>query len=386
MKQKLTLLLLALVTSIGAWATVTMPTLTTDTDNPTYYVIQNYRSFKFANFAGASAQLTQVESASAGVAALWYFVENGSGVSIVSASDPSLKLATTSSATADGAVWYLPENPYNAGTFCVCLTSDATANNCWDDQGSHTTIGYWHPSATDNEGTSWYISEIPVTKAEVDAGTVNLTSALSKLEVSAQVLARLAPLSGLSVYTDANVAAVRNAADETALNTALKAFETNISVLCRSGNYLVVGESACSFVETPIEYNQVIQLESAGSGCFYLKGYKSGKYIGQVRMSAAVSTTDDASIPFYFQSYNGYTVIKDQTGGDYAYIHNGGSGCVGWVASEDNTQHTIAEVELPAAFVNVTYHLMVGGVDKAQTTVECGVGDAPDASGVFVFL
>ena len=370
--KKILLLLCALLGTVGAWAAVTQPTLTTDANNPTYYVIQNFRSGKYANYAGASAQLLQVTSADAGATSLWYFMANGDGVSIVPATDPSLKLASHSSATAEGAVWYLPENPYKSGVFCVSLTSGATAN-CWDDQGGHTTIGYWQPAANDNEGTSWNIVEIPVTKAEVDAGTVDLSWALTKSDV----LARLAPLSSLSVYTAANITAVRNAANESELNAALKAFETNITLFCRSNKYLVVGESACSYVASPEGYEEVIQLESAGIGTFYLKGYKSGKYISEVRQSTAVNTTETPNIRFYFQNYNGYTVVRDYTGNDYAYIHNGGSGCVGWVSSADNTQHTIQEVELPAEIVNVTYHLMVGGVDKAQASVECGVGDAP---------
>ena len=262
------------------------------------------------------------------------------------------------------------------------MTSGATAN-CWDDQSGK--IGYWQPASNDFEGTSWNIIEAPVTKAEVDAGTVAF--ALTK----AEVLGRIAPLSSMSVYTDANIAAVKNAADETALNTALKAFETSISLYCRSGKYLVVGESACSFAQYPTGYRETIMLESAGNGYFYLKGYRTEKYIGKVRQSTAVSTaatadaTENNGVPFYFKSYNGYTVVKDITGGDYAYIHNGGSGCVGWLANAANSQYNIAEVTLPSAIVNVTYHLMVGGVDKLQSTVECGVGDAPSVIGTFQY-
>ena len=357
-------------------AAVTQPTLTTDPSNPTYYLIQNFRSGKYANYAGASAQLQQVATADAGVSSLWYFVANGEGVSIVPATAPDLKLASTTSATADGAVWYLPENPYKSGVFCVSLTSGATAN-CWDDQGGHTTIGYWQPAANDNEGTSWNIVEIAVTKSEVDAGTVDLSWALTKLDV----LARLAPLASLSVYTDANIAAVRNATNETEMNNALKAFEANISLFCRSNKYLVVGESACSYVSSPTGYEEAIQLESAGNGNFYLKGYKSEKYIGNVTISQAINTDATPTTAFYFQSYNGYTVVRPSDTAasydGYRYIHNGGSGCVGWEPAGTNTQHTIAEVELPAELVNVTYHLMVGSVEKAQASVECGVGDAP---------
>ena len=368
--RKTLLLLCALLCAAGAWAAVTTPTLTTDPSNPTYYLIQNFRSGKYANYAGASAQLTQVAPDAATQTALWYFMENGEGVSIIPATDPSLKLATSSSATADGAVWYLKENPYNTGYFCVSLNNNLSSN-CWDDQSNHTAIGYWQPNGNDYEGTSWDIIEIPITKSEVDAGTLEL--AFKKLEV----LERLAPLSSFAAYTDANLNAVRSAADDAALSSALKAFETNITLLCRSGKYLVAGESACSFVESPTGFEEVIQLESVGDGTFYLKGYKSGKYIGQVRQSAAVSTTATPEVSFYFQNYNGYTVVRDKTGGNYAYIHNGGSGCVGWEAPGANTQHTMAEVNLPAQTVNVTYHIMVGGVEKAQATIECGVGDAP---------
>lgn len=376
-KQKLILMLLALFTTLGAWATVTQPTLTTDADNPTYYVIQNFRSGKYANYAGASLQLQQVTTADAGTTSLWYFMENSDGVSIIPATAPDLKLESHSSATADGAVWYTLENPYKAGYFCVSRSSNASAN-CWDDQSG--AIGYWQPAANDNDGTSWIIREVPVTKAEVDAGTVDLPFILKKLDA----LARLVPLASLSVYTDANVAAVRNAADATALNEALEAFETNISLFCRSEKYLVVGESACSYVATPSEYQEVIQLKSAGDGTFYLKGYNSKRYVGDVTASEAIGTDETPTTAFYFQKYNGYTVVRPSDTAasydTYRYIHNGGSGCVGWEAAGVNTQHTIAEAEFP-----VTYHMMLNGVDVAQATVGNVVGATPSVPAALTY-
>ena len=154
-------LLLAAVLSMIAWtgvmAGVTQPTLTTDPSNPAFYTIKNFRSGKYATYTGASSQLSQETALSK--AGLWFFVKNGDGVSIVPAKDPSVKLATTSSATETGAVWYLVENPYKEGYFCVTLSNTAS-NNCWDDQSSSTKIGYWQPSAGDNEGTSWIIEPL----------------------------------------------------------------------------------------------------------------------------------------------------------------------------------------------------------------------------------
>ena len=171
-------LLLAAVLSIIAWtgvmATVTQPTLTTDPSNPALYTIKSLRTGKYATYTGRSSQLSQ-EVSSAKVS-LWYFEANGAGVSIIPYTDPSVKLASHSSATETGSVWYLVENPYNAGYFCVTLSSNASSD-CWDDQGNQTKIGYWRPSASDYQGTSWIIepfdveNPIDVTYELYDGGT-----------------------------------------------------------------------------------------------------------------------------------------------------------------------------------------------------------------------
>ena len=151
-------LLLATMLSLFAWtgvmATVTQPTLTTDPNNPVLYTIKNFRSGNYATFTGRTTQLSQEVSLSK--ASLWYFEANGTGVNIVPYTDPSVKLVSNASANETGSVWYLVENPYKSGCFCVSLSNNASSN-CWDDQGNHAKIGYWQPSASDNEGTSWVI-------------------------------------------------------------------------------------------------------------------------------------------------------------------------------------------------------------------------------------
>ena len=318
---------------------VFQPTLTTDANNPTYYVIKNFRSGKYANYVDASTQMTQESSLSLNT--LWYFVENSDGVSIVPAADPAVKLATISSATADGAVWYIAENKCNPGYYCISLNSGQNSN-CWDANGAGTLVGTWQPAATDFGGTSWVIAETAVTKADIDGG--DLSSALTDAAFAvdkASAIARLASLSSLSVYTDAKITDVRNAANVTALNTALEAFNTNITMLCRSNKYLNVGESAGSFETT----QSVIQLVSAGGGAFYLKGKASGKYMGNVVTSTAINTDATPTVAFYIEPYNGYIVARptDVSFEAQRYIHNGGSGCVGWGPNANNTQFTISE-------------------------------------------
>lgn len=153
--KKLLLIVCALLATVGAWATVTQPTLTTDANNPIYYTIGSYNRGGYLTYNGASANLTHVAATKA---SLWYFMENGEGVSIIPAADPSVKLATVNSATADGAIWYLKENPYNNGYFCISLTSDLSAN-CIDANSSGTGTGTWNPRSNDYAGTSWTLEE-----------------------------------------------------------------------------------------------------------------------------------------------------------------------------------------------------------------------------------
>ena len=155
--KKLLLLLTALLTlgAGGAWAEVTQPTLTTDVNKPIYYTIGSFDRGGYLTYNGANANLTHVAATKA---SLWYFMENGEGVSIIPAVDPTVKLATVNSATAAGAVWYLKENPHNPGYFCISLTSNLSVN-CIDANNYDTGTGYYQPYSNDYAGTSWAIEE-----------------------------------------------------------------------------------------------------------------------------------------------------------------------------------------------------------------------------------
>ena len=156
MKRITTILTLLMLLCLGAQATVTQPTLSTN-ESKTYYTIKNYRSGNYATYLGESTQLGQRNGIT--YAAVWYFEESGTGVKIVPASAPTKKMASNSSATAEGSTWYLVENPYNDGYFCISLNSDLSGN-CWDDAGSNGSIGYYNPRKEDYMGTSWVIEAI----------------------------------------------------------------------------------------------------------------------------------------------------------------------------------------------------------------------------------
>ena len=174
MRTKLILLLALLALCGSGWATVTQPTLTTDVNNPVYYKIGSYDRGGFLTYNGASSNVTHEGLSPDG---LWYFVQNGEGVSIVPKADPSVKLVTHSSANATGAVWYLVENPYNPGYFCVTLSSNASSN-CLDASNAGFGVGYYQPYSTDYAGTSWSITLVTsdeITTLSSDYSTNQLT-------------------------------------------------------------------------------------------------------------------------------------------------------------------------------------------------------------------
>lgn len=146
--RKIYLFMLTLLCAVGAWADVSELKVS-DGSNTYYYLIKNYRSGKFAKWAADNAQLLQ--SSDLTDANLWYVTADGTGYKLCNKATTK-KYATTSSFTAEGATVYIAENKHKSGYWCVSLTADQSAN-CWDDQSGK--IGFYAPTSSDNEGTSW---------------------------------------------------------------------------------------------------------------------------------------------------------------------------------------------------------------------------------------
>lgn len=121
-----------------------------------YYFIRSYRSGKYLTYAGDEANLTQ--GTERGDGAMWYFTADGTAegglkVKIHNAATENL-LAGHSSFTAEGATWYVKPNPHNSNGSCISL-NEALDANCLDANNQDSGVGYWQPSANDNEGTTW---------------------------------------------------------------------------------------------------------------------------------------------------------------------------------------------------------------------------------------
>ena len=338
------LLLFCLLLTGAAWAEVTKPELTTNPDNPVYYVIKSYRSGNFACYvAEGNNALQQTSEMSKNV--LWYFEANGEegGVSIVPAGAPELKLASVSAVNETGSVWYVKENPHNTGYVCISLNSELNSN-CWDDQGSGTNIGTWQPSAGDFAGTSWELEKVNIQKDQLDEDEAINFHLVKKLTA----LNNLSGLEGLASYAD-NLAAVKAATTADELTDALKGFEPiYVTMQCQNTrNYFKVGKTQASFLASPQIYEHVVQLVPVGDGSFYLKGFRSKTYVGDVQTSQQIMTTATAEIPFYIQKYAGYAVVRPTkySDGSQNYIHN--NVCVGWGRAAGNSQHILVEIEVP---------------------------------------
>ncbi len=144
---------------MGVWADVNPIEPTTNTSNPVYYKIGSNRG-GFLTYNGSSTNVTHEDLS---YDALWYFMTSSDGFYMIPAADPTKKLATHSSATTEGATWYIGENPYNNGYYCISHTNNFTSN-CLDANNTNSGVGYWQPNATDFNGTSWDIVKVETTE------------------------------------------------------------------------------------------------------------------------------------------------------------------------------------------------------------------------------
>ena len=151
---------------LGAWAAVTLPKVSTETEKH-YYVIKSLRTGKYAYYNGDAAQLLQQTNPTPSTAEadlnkyLWYVTADGQNYKLHNVATTNI-YAAYNSFTETGATVYIKENPHREGYVCVSTTEDLSSN-CWDDQDEHKKIGNYNPRQNDNEGTSWSFIEVEKT-------------------------------------------------------------------------------------------------------------------------------------------------------------------------------------------------------------------------------
>ncbi len=363
--------------------TIDVPEVSTDGDIH-YYIILSYRSGKYLTYAGDEANLTQ--GTELGDGAKWYFTADGTAegglkVKIHNAATENL-LATHSSFTAEGATWYIKDNPYNDGGFCISL-NEALDGNCLDAMNNNSSLGYWQPSADDNEGTTWqFAREVsaeeytrglvaerlatlrPAFERAVGKGYVNAPSDKDLQTILTQMneLEANPTFEGLAAL-NAAVAALQPAAENSPVDGALYRIQ-NYQRKTSTGNNPCNGEggyiepidqlkpahSVCTaralaaVDQDEASADALWQLRAAGDGTYRLYNPNSGFYMTQTDDSQEIktlTTNADEAATFSFGTYEGYPgqssiMCMERTSATYPYLH-----CSGQLNDGSNTSARI---------------------------------------------
>ena len=153
--NKFTYLLLLLFFMMGGVMkaqeqTVTVPEITTDINNPICYTIKSYRSKNYLHSTGVKSNQTQKNDY-----CVWYVTRNNTnekGFQIVHYATGQ-KLQLNLNLGTNDATWYIFNNPHNNFGVVISKTETVTNSSCIDDQNGG--IGFWTPSQSDNQGTTW---------------------------------------------------------------------------------------------------------------------------------------------------------------------------------------------------------------------------------------
>lgn len=319
-----------------------IPKISTDGDI-CYYVIRSYRSGKYLTYTGDSSNLMQSESLT-GNASLWYFtadgvINGGLKVEIHNAATDNL-LTSYDSFTAEGATWYVKPNPYNDNGFCISLNEALNAYNCLDATNDNSGVGYWQPSAGDNQGTTWQFVSVdeliaerlatlrPAFERAVGKGYVNAPSDKDLQTILTQMddLEANPTFEGLAAL-NAAVAALQPAAENSPVDGALYRIQ-NYQRKTSTGNNPCNGEggyiepidqlkpahSVCkaralaAVDQDEASADALWQLQAAGDGTYRLYNPNSGFYMTQTDDSQEIktlTTNADEAATFSFGTYEG---------------------------------------------------------------------------------
>lgn len=410
--------------------TIDVPEVSTDGDIH-YYIILSYRSGKYLTYAGDEANLTQ--GTERGDGAKWYFTADGTAegglkVKIHNAATENL-LAGHSSFTAEGATWYIKDNPYNDGGLCISL-NEALDGNCLDANNNNSGVGYWQPSAEDNEGTTWqFAREVsaeeytrglvaerlatlrPAFEPAVGKGYVNAPSDKDLQTILTQMdeLEANPTFEGLAAL-NAAVAALQPAAENSPVDGALYRIQ-NYQRKTSTGNNPCNGEggyiepidqlkpahSVCkaralaAVDQDEASADALWQLQAAGDGTYRLYNPNSGFYMTQTDGSQEIktlTTNADEAATFSFGTYEGYPgqssiMCVERTSATYPYLH-----CSGQLNDGSNTSARImfytagangpsAWYIRPAETLDVTL-TQVGDMAWASTVLPVNVDELPE--------
>lgn len=351
--------------------------------------MQPYHRFEsprggYLNANGESGNLQHITNSRE--ASLWKInlIDGQDGVKLSNASLPNVYLTNINSFTAEGATWYILDNPYNAGYKCISLTSDLSAN-CIDANNSNNGTGTYKPYSNDFQGTSWAMTtyspvedlQALVTKIEgaygTDPGFITQTEATTSAVATAKALLESGSLDMQQL--DASITALNEIVNNPIMPEAGKfymivsafpEYEAQQGVkkaMYSDGTRLKWGNLN---EQDRSQYWKIAPME----GGYSIQNYSDEKYAGNFAMgeTAVAATLVQLSVVGQFNiNINGQTAHTES--------HGGGSGTGGNIVSWGGSANTasswyIKEVEEPAGEIltGVTINYTVNGTIMKTVT------------------
>ena len=337
----------------------------------TLYCIRNLRQDKYANYEYAGAQFTEINNPAIG--SYFYFVKDEtteapagyvacrvySALNLLPVENPK-----TGDMTSDGKLYYLGIHENESCGYVLRAADEypnapAANGSSWNDaNGTNvTTYGF------NDTGSIWAICKTNKTMSQVEGEMLTyINNTVTEINDYARasyfsypseaIQTALNAVSDIKTFTyaqkcDAYTKVKKAYATMTSATkgTAAPAVGDIIRLKNRLyGSFLThTGEGTIPVGTTDYIGNENTLWEVvAGEGTnVKLRNVATGKYIGQIRQSAEVAMVEEASAKMFAITNQTacYGVIKETTGGGYAYAHiNGSNKLVGWEPGANASQ------------------------------------------------
>ena len=379
-------------------------------ESKTFYNIKNHRSGKYVDFVGTGTAFQQKDAVEAG--SYWYFVDAKSelpseteipkGTTVCriynAANALAVENASNGNMTANSGVPYPARlyflRPYEHSGRCgYAIYPYNEPGAGWNDLNSSSICNYDYEDA----GSIWYV--IPANKTEQnlkDEAQATKSKYLAYLEAdyysfSAENKATVQEalnfegsnlLSLMSTYVELNKCT------GFVKGTTAPAAGNYIQLKNRNYNtYLQANGDGLNGIANVNNKNTLWLVEGVeNSENVRLKNVATGKYIGEIRQSTNVSMvdTENAKEFAFTNQADCYAVIKETSGGSYAYAHIAGHNVlVGWEVSAAATQWVVSEfnaTDLEATIAKANDYGKVGyyvktdaltqAIERAQALVD----------------
>ena len=151
--KKITSILMLFLMCFGmaVQAAGVLPEITTDPSQPKWYSIKSFRSHKYLGYDNSKMKVAQLDNVAK--ESLWYILKDETSDAVYLCNGLGQKLTHDFQLTDSGSKWYILTHDFNVCGISICKNPQISGSDCIDDQNGN--VGFWSPSATDNEGTSW---------------------------------------------------------------------------------------------------------------------------------------------------------------------------------------------------------------------------------------